>query len=156
MGASRTHSTLLERSRILIGAAALIVAVAVAALVLRPGPGRQGASAEPARTGQLAWPVPGTRDSIEVEVLNGTDRDGLAVDVTRLLRSRGIDVVAIGNAPSSEVTRVLARRGNGEAAQRVARALGQGQPELAPDSLRFVDVTVIIGSDFSTELPLHP
>jgi hypothetical protein len=109
------------------------------------------------RAGQLAWPVPGLRDSIDVEVLNGTDRGGLAVDVARLLRSRGIDVVAIGNAPErSERTQVLARRGDIEAARRVARALEQGQPEVAPDSLRFVDVTVIIGSDFATALPLHP
>lgn len=130
--------------------------MAVAALVLMPGGGRSEGAIAPARAGQLAWPVPGLRDSIKVEVLNGTNRDGLAVDVTRLLRSRGFDVVVIGNAQSSESTRVLARRGNDEAARRVARALGQGQPEVAPDSLRFVDVTVIVGSDFNAELPLHP
>lgn len=157
LGTAGTHGTLLERTRYVIAAAALIAALAVAALVLRPGTGRPGAALEPTQAGQLAWPVPGSRDSITVEVLNGTDREGLAVDVTRLLRSRGIDVVAIGNArESSERTRVLARRGDVDAARRVARALEQGQPELEPDSLRFVDVTVIIGADFATELPLHP
>lgn len=156
MGPSRTHSTLLERTRLLIGAAALLAAVAVAVLVLRPDAGGSDGAARPARSGQLAWPVPGLRYSFTVEVLNGTGRSGLAVDVSRLLRSRGFDVVVIGNADSSASTRVLARRGNGEAAQLVARALGQGEPELAPDSLRFVDVTVIIGSDFDVELPLHP
>ena len=157
MDPARPHGTLLERSRLLIGAGALIIAVVAAGLALRRGPGSSGAAVEPVRAGQLAWPVPGSRDSIEVEVLNGTDRDGLAVDVSRLLRSRGIDVVSLGNAASlNDRTRVIARRGNLDAARRVARALEQGLPELVPDSLRFVDVTVIIGADFATELPLHP
>jgi hypothetical protein len=126
-------------------------------LALRSGPGSSGAAVQPNQEGQLAWPVPGLRDSIQVEVLNGTRRSGLAVDVGRLLRSRGIDVVALGNADTlSDRTRVLARRGDLDAARRVARALEQGQPELVPDSLRFVDVTVIIGADFATDLPLHP
>ncbi len=126
-------------------------------LALQSGDGGPVAAVQPGREGQLAWPVPGVRDSIDVEVLNGTRRSGLAVDVGRLLRSRGIDVVALGNADTlSARTRVIARRGSIDAARRVARALEQGQPELVPDSLRFVDVTVIIGSDFATDLPLHP
>lgn len=126
-------------------------------VALRSGVGGSAVAGAPPRAGQLAWPVPGSRDSIEVEVLNGTRRDGLAVDVSRLLRSRGIDVVALSNADSlSERTRVLARRGDLDAARRVARALEQGVPELVPDSLRQVDVTVIIGADFATDLPLHP
>lgn len=126
-------------------------------LALRSGAGSSSVTIQPGREGQLAWPVPGLRDSIQVEVLNGTRRSGLAVDVGRLLRSRGIDVVALDNADTlNDRTRVLARRGDIDAARRVARALEQGQPELVPDSLRYVDVTVIIGSDFATDLPLHP
>lgn len=129
----------------------------VAVLALRSGGGGSAAAVQPGRDGQLAWPVPGVRDSLDVEVLNGTRRSGLAVDVGRLLRSRGIDVVWLGNADTpSDRTRVIARRGSIDAARRVARALEQGQPELVPDSLRYVDVTVIIGADFATDLPLHP
>jgi hypothetical protein len=106
----------------------------------------------------LAWPVPGeTGPVVTAEVLNGTGRTGLARIGTRLLRSRGIDVIASGNADAPAVdTRILLRRAAPEAAEAVRRALGIGAVETAIDSTRRLDVTVILGQDFVPVTPLHP
>jgi len=104
----------------------------------------------------LAWPVPGTEQQVTAEVLNGTSRNGLARLGARVLRKHGIDVIATGNAESTAVTRVIARRSGVRPAEAVRRALGAGAVESKLDSTRRVDVTVILGEDFKPVLPLHP
>ena len=89
-------------------------------------------------------------------MLNGAGRSGLARAVTLLLRSRGMDVVFYGDTDSAATTRVLARRGDVAAAREVLRALGDGEVAVEVDSLRYVDVTVILGHDFDAELPFRP
>jgi LytR cell envelope-related transcriptional attenuator len=96
-------------------------------------------------------------ERIQVEVLNGTRRQGAARAATRLLRTQGFDVVFLGNADSlSRSTQVLARRGNPDRARAVSAALGGGKVSVDGDTLRRVDVTVILGDDFQPHLPLHP
>lgn len=106
--------------------------------------------------GELAWPVPGSEERITVEVLNGTRRTGLARIGARLLRRHGFDVLATDNADSTAVTRVIARRGTLRSAEAIRRALEVGVVDSATDTLRRVDVTVILGDDFRPILPLHP
>jgi calcineurin-like phosphoesterase len=106
-----------------------------------------------------AFAVPSPEDRVLVEVLNASGRQGLAREATRLLRRRGLDVIYFGNAEGLsglESTRVLARRGDPALARRVAQALGTGQVAEQPDSLRRVDVTVLLGKDFQGEPELHP
>jgi LytR cell envelope-related transcriptional attenuator len=92
-----------------------------------------------------------------VEVLNGTRRQGAARAATRVLRQHGIDVVFLGNADSlSRFTRVLVRRGDSERASYVAASLGGGQVGVEIDTLRRVDVSVILGDDFRPRLGMHP
>ena len=94
-----------------------------------------------------------------VEVLNTTSRSGLARAATRLLRRRGLDVVFFGNGDvpgKLDSTRVLARRGDRSAAERVARALGRGVVKVEPDTLRRVDVTVLLGEDYRPVVDGHP
>ncbi len=92
-----------------------------------------------------------------VEVLNGTARQGLARVATRALRSEGLDVVYFGNADSLiDSTRVIVRRGNRSAANRVARLLQVRRVISEIDTLRRVDVTVILGKDYRPEPQLHP
>jgi len=94
---------------------------------------------------------------VQVEVLNGTGRQGAARTATRMLRQQGFDVVFLGNADSAAgATRVLARRGDSTAAHLVAQALGSGRVLLQTDTLRRVDVSVILGDDFRPVLQLHP
>jgi hypothetical protein len=92
-----------------------------------------------------------------IEVLNGTGRQGVARTATRMLRSRGLDVVSLGNADSLyDSTRVLVRRGDPARARYVAQVLGAGKVKIETDTFRRVDVSVILGSDFRPQLPLHP
>jgi hypothetical protein len=101
--------------------------------------------------------IAGDGPRLVVEVLNGTGIRGLARTGTRLLRERGMDVVGYGNAEAEvESTRVLVRRGNVEQGVRVVRALGVGRAELALDSLRRVDVTVVLGRDYPVPADIRP
>ena len=97
--------------------------------------------------GRLA--IPGERVPYAVEVVNGTDVDGLARDVTRMLRHQGIDVVSFGSASGATVdsTLVQVRRGDTAAGFAVRKALGLGHVVFAPDSTLLVDVTVRLGRD---------
>lgn len=106
----------------------------------------------------LAWPVPGGEGSVvTAEVLNGTERTGLARLGTRVLRSKGIDVIASGNARSpAATTRIVVRRATPDAGATVRRALGLGAVDTMLDSTRRVDVSVILGEDFTPVTPLHP
>jgi len=84
-----------------------------------------------------------------VEVLNGTRRAGAARAATRMLRRQGLDVVFFGNADeAADSTRVIVRRGDPGRGREVRQALGAGQIVVEPDSLRRVDVSVILGADF--------
>ena len=136
-------------------AAALIalgVVAAGAAFVLR------GRSA-PAPVVEHAYPIPSAEARILVEVLNATARPSLARAATRVLRRRGLDVVFFGNADGgapSDSTRVIARRSDRAAAERVARALGQGVVSTRADTLRRVDVTVVLGEDYRAPGDGHP
>jgi LytR cell envelope-related transcriptional attenuator len=84
-----------------------------------------------------------------VEVLNGTRRSGIAREATRMLRQRGLDVVYFGNAETVvDSTRVIVRRGDPGRGREVRQALGAGMIVVQPDTLRRVDVSVILGPDF--------
>lgn len=110
-----------------------------------------------------AFAVPGLEGPrTVVEVLNITRRGGLARTGTRVLRQAGIDVVSYGNAvpipERSDSTRILVRRGDRAAGERVRRALQVGTVVMRPDSTRLVDVSVLLGADFAARAPLdlHP
>jgi len=104
-----------------------------------------------------AYPVPPHNSDNTVEVLNGTDRRGLARRGTRALRASGFDVVFFGNAdPKVDSTTILIRRGSETIGQRLQAALGAGTVTVEPDSLRYVDATVILGMDYTPPAPLDP
>lgn len=113
--------------------------------------------ARPERAPARAFPIPSAAHSLQVEVFNGTHRQGYARAATRLLRRRGIDVVFLGNADSlSDSTRILVRRGGEARGTAVAQALGAGRILVQTDTLRRVDVSVILGEDFRPPAELHP
>ena len=90
---------------------------------------------------------------IRVEILNATATPRLAQSATRLLRDRGFDVVATGNSPARrDSTLVLDRTNHPEWARLVASVLGRsgsGAVELRPDTSRYVDITVLLGADWT-------
>ncbi len=107
-------------------------------------------------TGQ-AYPVPAPDRRITVEVLNASGRAGLARGATRLLRRRGLDVVFFGNAETAaDSTRIVVRRGDPGAGRDVRDALRMGRVTIVPDTLRRVDVSVILGRDFRIRGDVHP
>jgi hypothetical protein len=107
----------------------------------RPAPASD-AAAEPIA-------VPDSR--VRVQVLNGSNRSGLARLATDQLRDAGFDVVSIGNASSPATTSVaFDRAGTPEIAQRVAAALGITRVESRPDTALYLEVTVILGPDFKS------
>jgi hypothetical protein len=94
-----------------------------------------------------------------VEVLNGTGRGGLARTATRLMRQHGLDVVYFGSADSADrtdSTRIIVRRGERGAAEVVAKALGLGRVVVEPDTLRRVDVSIVLGDDYQPAGGVHP
>ncbi len=96
-----------------------------------------------------AYPIPSPGHRVTVEVLNGTTRTGAARAATRLLRRRGLDVVFFGNAEErADSTRVIVRRGDPDRGREVRVALGVGRIVVETDTLRRVDVSVILGADF--------
>jgi len=107
-------------------------------------------------------PIPGDRGSaITVEVLNANGRSGDARVGTRLLRRAGIDVVYFGNADASTLdsTRIIVRRGSAKVGEQVRAALGLGRVEIALDSSKLLDVSVLLGADFTpsrSSLDFHP
>jgi hypothetical protein len=84
---------------------------------------------------------------VRVQVMNATSTRGLARRATMYLRDRGFDVVETGTSrPSRATTLVLDRSGHPEWARLVAAALGGAEVESRPDTSRYLDVTVLLGS----------
>ena len=113
-------------------------------------PFRGAADAAPALPQRVAID-PGNTGAGRIEVLNGTERAGLARAVTERLRDAGFDVVNIGNygadpLPDSSV--VLDRTGDPTIARAVADRLGIRYVRTEPDSTRYVDASVILGADW--------
>ena len=113
---------------------------------------RRGAAASPApaASAEAATTVPRVvPDSlrIRVEVLNGAGTRGLARRATLALRAAGFDVVASGNAPErTDSSIVLVRSGQVAWGELAAQALNGARVELRPDTSRYLDLTIIVGT----------
>ncbi|MDQ3698461.1 MAG: LytR C-terminal domain-containing protein, partial [Gemmatimonadota bacterium] len=84
---------------------------------------------------------------VRVEVLNASTVRGLARRATLHLRDRGFDVVYTGSASErNDSTLVLDRSGHPDWARLAAAAMGGGRVESRPDTLRYVDLTILVGA----------
>jgi hypothetical protein len=112
--------------------------------------------ARPAPSASRVAAPPGVR--IRVQVLNATPTRGLARRATGYLRDRGFDVVDVATAPQlRDSTLVIDWAGHPEWAQLVARALGGVAVESRLDSSRYLDVTVLVGRDWTPPAdPFYP
>lgn len=134
--------------------AAVLVVAAIAAA---------GVTAARARTHRAAL----TRDAetrapagvrIRVQVLNGTTTRGLARRATEVLRDHGFDVVDMGTSTTRhDTTLVLDLSGHPDWANRVARTVSPARISARPDSSRYLDIAVVLGTTWRppTE-PLDP
>jgi hypothetical protein len=116
---------------------------------------RTAAAVPATRADPAAPPAPpmtaGAR--VRVEVLNAAGQAGLARLATGTLRDHGFDVVHYGNASAADSSIVLHRAGNPGAAHAVARAIGVRRVESRPDTTLYLDVSVILGSDWQPPTP---
>lgn len=84
---------------------------------------------------------------IRVEVLNATTIRGLARTATFHLRDLGFDVVGSGNsAERHDSSVVIVRSGRTEWGELAAKALGGARVESRPDTSRYVDLTILLGT----------
>lgn len=96
---------------------------------------------------------------LQLDVLNGCGAKGIGAKFTDFLRTKGFDVVESKNYKSFQIpqTQVVDRIGDLAAARRVAAALGVREnnivQQINPDY--FVDVSVIIGKDYTQLNPSH-
>jgi hypothetical protein len=94
---------------------------------------------------QAPAPVP----KLRIEVLNGSDIDGLGARCAARLRELGQDVVRVGDADRRDYARsmLLDRRGHARFSQRLAQELGGIPLLLEATEAPAVDLTLILGSD---------
>jgi len=121
--------------------------VAIGLLVWKFWPGASGA---PAALGarHIERVVPDSA-RIKIEVLNGTNVRGLARRGTFVLRDLGFDVVSSGNSSEKvDSTVVIVRSGRMDWAELAAKALGGARIESRPDSSRYLDLTIVLGSSW--------
>jgi len=95
---------------------------------------------------------PNAADVYQVEVRNGVGVPRIAERMRSYLRSKGYDVVAVGNHVSFDVeqTIIMDRIGNHEIAQQVAASLGLSTERIQQDIRAefHLDVSVILGKDY--------
>jgi hypothetical protein len=95
---------------------------------------------------------------VKVEVLNATDTRGLARRAMFVLRDAGFDVVYYGNTSErADSTVVRDRSGHAAWAALAAKAMRGARIEESPDSSHFLDLTILIGRNWTpTREPLYP
>jgi hypothetical protein len=94
-------------------------------------------------------------ERVRVEILNGGGLDGVARAATARLRGVGFDVVHFGNAPAfdRDSSVVIDRVGRRDLARAVADALGIPNVLSQPDSNLYLEVSVLLGRDWSEGSP---
>jgi hypothetical protein len=136
---------------IVIAGVVLVSCGALARLYLRSGPRLRASDA-------IFGHVVPAGAHVRVEVLNATDTKGLARRAMLVMRSAGFDVVFFGNsAERTDTTLILDRSGHADWAALASRAMGVARVEEKADSSRFLDLTVLVGRNWTPPLePLYP
>jgi hypothetical protein len=143
-----------KRARWIVGAGVgVIVGVGAALALARRHPAPVRATALGRLVTKEVTAPPNTR--VRVEIINATKTRGLARRATRLLRDRGFDVVTFTTSSTlQDSTVVLDRTSHPDWAKLVGQALGGARVEARPDTSRYVDVTVVLGTTWRT--PAQP
>ena len=134
-----------RRRWVLVGAAAVAVLGAAAVVAVRHDTPRVRETTLGRLVARPVTAPPNTR--VRVEVINATRTSGLARRATRLLRDRGFDVVSYATSDvMQDSTTVLDRSNHPDWARLVGEALGGARVQARPDTSRYVDVTVVLGT----------
>lgn len=98
------------------------------------------------------------QEKIQINIFNGTEKQGLANFLRKYFIDRGFDVVEIGNySKIADSTIVIDRIGDSLSAQKVASLLGIGKSRIKKkiDSSLFVRASIIIGLDYENLKPFN-
>jgi hypothetical protein len=137
-----------RRSTVVTLAAVFILLAGVAVWHLR----------RPAVASSLTGPMrlPPLPDHVTVEVLNPTAVAGAGRLGALLLRQAGLDVVYYGSADAARRTPlrsvILVRGGDTTGVGRALAVLRHADVVRAPDATRLVDLSVILGRDFTDNM----
>jgi hypothetical protein len=103
-------------------------------------------------------PAERAEQRVRVQVLNTTKTRGLGRRAMLYLRDQGFDVVEVGTTtPTLDTTVVLDRSRHPTWANEVASSLGVARVESRPDTSRYLDITVLIGSSWRPPAePFYP
>ena len=125
-----------------MGISLFIVLIAVRILLRLPE--------EPAPLAEATAVNPPIVGRVTVEVLNAGGVSGVAREATAALRSAGFDVVSFRNASSFDQVEsvVVDRIGNPNQALSVALVLGIRNVRSEPDSNLYLDISVLLGSEW--------
>jgi hypothetical protein len=97
--------------------------------------------------------------TLQIDVQNGCGVSGIADKFTEYLRSKGFDVVEMGNFSTQDIktTMVIDRTGNEKNAKRVAQSLGVSEKYVIQQINKnyFLDATVVIGRDYEELNPFR-
>jgi hypothetical protein len=95
--------------------------------------------------------------TLQIDVQNGCGTTGIADKFTEYLRSKGFDVVEMGNFSTQDIktSMVIDRAGNMQNARRVALSLGISEKFVIQQMNKnyFLDATVVIGKDYTELIP---
>ena len=100
-----------------------------------------------------------TVSKIQIEVLNGCGKSGVAEKLTDYLRAKGFDVVRLGNYRSFEIEKsiIISRNEKIQNAEKVASVVGLKNEnviqQINPEYL--LDVTFILGKDYKQLIPIQ-
>ena len=151
-----------SRRGVIIGALVAVVLAGTTAAWWqgRTGPDAVGGASEyagvPLSDSSARAPVD-TR--VRVRVINTTTTRGLARRATMLLRDFGYDVVDFDTESRRRraTTLIQVHTPQDDVPDRVRRVLGAGTVETVPDSLRYLDLTILLGRDWQPpSQPLRP
>ena len=136
------------------------IVVLIGCALMGGGVAMSARRARAARAASIVPPELRAPDSVRVrvQVLNGTKTRGLARRATLFLRDRGFDVVETGTVNDArDSTLVLDLSGHPEWAQRIAKIMGHATVESRPDSSRYLDISVVLGSTWRAPAqPFYP
>jgi LCP family protein required for cell wall assembly len=94
---------------------------------------------------------------LKVAVANATDQPGLTQRVVEMLQQQGFTNVRLTDhdinlsADAIKLTHIIAQHGNPEDASAVQKALGLGHVQVSATGDIWSDITVVIGSDFTSQ-----
>ena len=129
--------------RWIVAGVAVLMAIGAGGVALS----RSNTSSSPPTTPTRAGVVAPESVRVRVQVLNGTRVRGLAHRATTLLRGRGFDVVETGtSSKQTDTTLVIDLSGHPEWAKRVAALFAPARIQTRPDSSRYLDVAVVLGT----------